>query len=127
MRSLWIVGIVALGLLGAGCSTGNSASTTTTKAKAHTSTTLGTGPITPTAKDKRACAGLHTLKTETASSPVTATELKAALKVVRKAKNRELHAEAKAWALAILHGHKSGATKDEAKITSICTRMGLAA
>ena len=125
MRSLWIVGIVALGLLGAGCSTGNSASTTTTKAKSTTSTTLGTGPVTPTAKDKRACTDFNTFKTESASSPATVAELKAALKEVRKAKNRELHAEGKAWALAVLHGHKSASTKAEANIASICNRMGL--
>lgn len=125
MRSLWIVGIVALGLLGAGCSTGNSASTSTTKAKAATSTTLGTGPITPTAKDKKACAGFNTLKTETASSPATAAELRTALSDVRRAKNHELRAKGKAWTLAIVHKHNAAAAKDEARIASICTRMGL--
>ena len=127
MRSFWIGGIVVLGLLAAGCSTsGSGAGTTTTKAKSHTSTTLGTGPITPTAKDKTACAALNEIKSSAAAGKkVSPDELKSTIKTVRKAHNAQLRRRAKAWALATLHKHTAAAAKAETRIEAICTRMGL--
>ena len=123
MRSLWIGGIVVLGLLGAGCSSsGSSASTTTTKSKTATSTTAAKGPITPTAKDKQACAAFNAFKTD---SKPTAAQTKAAVDAVLKAGHKELRNEGKLWGVALYRKSTSAGRHDVTKIASICTRMGL--
>jgi hypothetical protein len=124
MRSLWIGGIIVLGLLGAGCSSGNGATTTTTKGHSATATTAGKGPIKPTAKDKKACTAFNGLK---ADAKPTAAEIRTALDAVLKAGHGQLRSAGKVWAVALVHKSKTAAAHDQARIAAICTRMGLSA
>ncbi len=114
-----------LAALGAGCSTVSSSPTTTTT-KAHhstTPTTASTGPITPGAKDKTACASLKTLVADGAS--VTPTELRSTLKAVRHADYKRLRTLGSKWSEAVVKGKSSEIASYKTKVTAICTRMGL--
>ena len=123
-------------MLAAGCSTASTSATTTTKAGKSTATTAaGTkttatlgppGSITPTAKDKEACAGFNALKTETPSGgKATAADVDKAAKAVRKAENPKLKAAARSWAGNLAHKHAAKAKHQEERIAAICTAMGL--
>jgi hypothetical protein len=123
MRYLWIVGVAVLAALGAGCSTVSSSPTTTKAHHSTTPTTASTGPITPGPKDKTACTSLKTLAADGKSA--TPAELRSTLKAVRHADYKRLHTLGGEWAHAVVDGKTSAITKYKAKITAICTRMGL--
>ena len=121
MRNLWILAIVTIAALGAGCSSG-SGSTATTAAHHATATTVGTAAITPGARDKVACASFVSLKT--AGSSATKAQIRTTLKELRKANDKQLRAEANKWGRALVAGKKGG-SGTTAAVTQICKDMGL--
>jgi len=120
MRNLWILAIVTIAALGAGCSSGSGSTATT--AHQATATTIGTAAITPGARDKVACASFVSLKT--AGSSATKAQIRTTLKELRKANDKQLRAEANKWGRALVAGKKVG-SGTTAAVTQICKDMGL--
>ena len=120
MRNLWILAIVTIAALGAGCSSGSGSTATT--AHQATATTIGTAAITPGARDKVACASFVSLKT--AVSSATKAQIRTTLKELRKANDKQLRAEANKWGRALVAGKKVG-SGTTAAVTQICKDMGL--
>jgi hypothetical protein len=131
MRYLWIGGIVALALLGAGCTSGSSSTATTHKTTRTTkpsaaTTTLPAGSLKPGAKDTAACANYNSLKSDLASGKKpTGIEIRKIIKEFGAAEDQKLRKAGKAWAGDLVEKHKAKATKTADRINTICTEMGL--
>lgn len=132
MRHLWIIGVLAVALLGVGCAFGNTTSTTSTTTKtAKTSTTVstattGTASKTAGPNDKVACATLATLKSDKAKGVTpSADELKQLIKQLREAESSKLHAEAGYLGRDLLEGKTTKFEHAEKVTTGICASLGL--
>jgi hypothetical protein len=132
MRHLWIIGLSALALLGAGCAFGNATSTTSTTAKTAktptTATTAATGTVSKTAgpKDKAACASVATLKSDGAKGiKPTGAEFRQVIKKLRHAENTKLHAEGTYMGKDLVDGKTAKLDHAETVISGICANMGL--
>jgi ABC-type enterochelin transport system substrate-binding protein len=135
MRHLWIIGVLTVALLGAGCAFGNTTATTSTTAKSaktpKTSTTVHTatkGTVDKVAgpNDKVACASLATLKSDKAKGvKPTATELKQVISQLKKADDPRLHTEAGYLGRDLLEGKTKNFDHAESVVTGICSKLGL--
>ncbi len=124
MQRLWIIGLLAVALLGSACAFGNTTATTTTVKKSTTSTTAGkaASSTTPGAKDKVACADYAKFKSSTVKP--TAKEFKELIGALRRAENSKLRSEGGALGKAVLYkpaelGHV------ESRVSEICSGLGL--